>query len=380
MNNSYDFYNEFAVENVRDIYELTRGSNNYGEIKDIYNRIELLITSVIGNDLKTYAQVGALSRELRRTFKEFENKAGLKRLVHDCGLYDTYINFQLQIMRNLELVPQKPDLDKLPKGYFFIQIEFTLKKPFVACDDVPLYVIENPVRKDKVFKVPVMSSTSWKGNLRWTMTRIFLESEADGISDREFACRRLRLSLLFGAEKGFEDDKTWSNYLENLKPGAGGIYKEMLEKYFRGSGGGSHLHFKGRLNFYPAFFDKMDLMVTNPHDRETKTGRNPVYIESVPKGATGIFTLLYMPFDMIGRKNITKDTIARETKEDLRMTSKGIREMLFTYGFSAKKSSGFGVVEPIERERISLFPDDSDLREVVLNNLAGRGNNEWFSS
>ncbi len=79
-------------------------------------------------------------------------------------------------------------------------------------------------------------------------------------------------------------------------------------------------------------------MVINPHDRKTKTG-NPIYIECVPAGAQGVFSLLYTPYDLFGKKDVS---IEREILADLKHSCSAIKEMFLTYGFSAKKNSGFG--------------------------------------
>ncbi len=91
----------------------------------------------------------------------------------------------------------------------------------------------------------------------------------------------------------------------------------------------------GRLRFYPTFFNLISLEVINPHDRQTRAGKQPIYFESVPVGASGIFSLLYAPFNSVTEV---------EAKADLILVTKAISEMLLTYGFSAKKSSGFGEV------------------------------------
>lgn len=100
---------------------------------------------------------------------------------------------------------------------------------------------------------------------------------------------------------------------------------------------------RGRLLFYPTFFDKIGLEVINPHDRKRGVGTQPIYFECVPTGAKGIFSLLYVPFDLLGNP---PHEIETQAKADLLRTAEGIREMFLTYGFSAKKSSGFGTAEP----------------------------------
>ena len=58
--------------------------------------------------------------------------------------------------------PTLPVMEILPGGSAFLQFDFTLAAPFFTKDDTPLYVTEavNPVRKEKVFRVPMMAASS----------------------------------------------------------------------------------------------------------------------------------------------------------------------------------------------------------------------------
>lgn len=71
--------------------------------------------------------------------------------------------------------PQLPEelkldvcLSSLPDSMWIgFQIGFELQYPWYSKDDKPFHVLDNPVRKDRVFGVPYMSAASWKGLLRW---------------------------------------------------------------------------------------------------------------------------------------------------------------------------------------------------------------------
>lgn len=82
--------------------------------------------------------------------------------------------------------------------------------------------------------------------------------------------------------------------------------------------------------------------VINPHERKTKTGKNPIYYEVVPAGAKGMFRLLFVPFYYLHLKG---NELKKEVVGDLFNLISGIKEMMLTYGFSAKKSSGYGIIE-----------------------------------
>ena len=133
------------------------------------------------------------------------------------------------------------DLSCLPEHSFFLYVPFTLAAPYISQDDEPFYVHENPVRKDHVIRVPIVGSTSWKGSfraaLRWAL----------GINDEDPLVVRL-----LGNPKGEGEN-------------------------FR----------RGRLSFYPTFFDALEVQVINPHLRETGAGDKPIHIEGVPRGPKG---------------------------------------------------------------------------------------------
>ncbi len=247
--------------------------------------------------------------------------------------------------------------DSMPFGSFFLQFTFTLAKPYISRDDEKFYIIDNPVRKDKVFNIPMVSGSSWKGNMRWTAMKIFTDGllvSKDVRTLNECLRHRGQLVRLFGHEKDATED-----YLDNVLAEAlcndkekedsrcieekKGLVKKEFEKFLRKKSyiGSSVEGRRGRLNFYPTFFNQISLEVINPHDRKTKAGTIPIYIESVPEVATGTFSLLYVPFDLMGKPEAE---MKREVAEDLDIVYNSLKEMMLTYGFSAKKSSGFGVI------------------------------------
>ena len=220
-------------------------------------------------------------------------------------IYPKLIEEMLVLLGTLLLRKPTIDTSDLPPFSFFLQFTFTLAKPYLSKDDEAFYICENPVKKDKVFKVPIVSGSTWKGNMRWTarQTRGLNPDKPDDVIKR-----------LFGNER------------------------EEIKNFHR-----------GRLNFYPTFFNKISLEVINPHDRKTKAGTVPIYIESVPEGATGTFSLLYVPFDLMGKPS---DETKQQVTEDINLVYDSVKEMMFTYGFSAKKSSGFGIIDKDIKEGI----------------------------
>ena len=254
------------------------------------------------------------------------------------GNYDDYLQCKLSEL-DLLGINSPVDLSSLPKGSWVLEFPITLAKPFISKDDIPFYIIENPVRKDRVFGVPFVSAMAWKGNLRWTMMKVFLEPNAS--NPDEFAQIRFRYTLLFGTEKGWEETIGWTKYLDKLCREAKEKYENMLKEKFNRKNA-KDVHTQGMLYFYPTFWDKIDMLVINPHDRRTKTGKNPIYFEVVPAGAKGVFRLVYVPLYWFG---LPENELIEKVIEDLKDVIAGVKEMMLTYGFSAKKSSGFGVIE-----------------------------------
>ena len=197
-------------------------------------------------------------------------------------------------LRRLALEPpSEGPLDILPQYSFAISFEFMLSQPYLSKDDDAFYIIDNPVRKDKVFKTPFVAPSSWKGNLRHALWQL---GHREGV----------QVNRLFGETR---DDDTGQ---------------------------------AGHLYFYPTFFDKIGLEIINPHDRERRVGKNPILFECVPLETTGRFTLLYVPFDRIGQDETeTRGQVA----EDMTLLAQGLQAMFTTYGFGAKTSSGFGLAD-----------------------------------
>lgn len=349
MNHKYDFYAAFYIKEKEDVDNLTNGSGRYDELRDILSRIMILSTARgvkekfddrkgRPNEInpKDYARVG-----------EGNHVSGLKALTHTNGNFNEYIACKLSELALLG-INAPINVSILPIGSWVLEFPITLTKPFISKDDVPLYIIDNPIKKDKVFGVPFTSAMAWKGNLRWTMMKFHLESHIN--EPNKFAEIRLKHTLLFGTEKGTEDvPKGWAKYLDKLCPNARENYQDKLKKKF---GRDDIPNLAGMLHFYPTFWDRIDMEVINPHDRKTKTGKNPIYFEAVPEGSKGLFRLLYIPLHWT---NLRDDEFKKMILQDLRDVVAGLKEMLLFYGFSAKKSIGYGVIEDSFDKEVSTL-------------------------
>ena len=354
---SYDLYLALGGSSREDAEAVVRGNYQNTEIIDIATRIRLLAGLAARNQgMKDYAVSGD------------RNGGGYKSLVHASepkkGRYaKELVAGECKRLEALGLLkPAAPDLQRLPLGSWFLHFTFTLAKPWLSRDDDPFYVAEsvNPVRKDKAFKVPLMSAAAWKGLLHWTVMHTRLVLRKDELSDEAFAQGRFRQTLLFGTEKGEEPGgaKGFAAFLDDLKPGAKKNYRSLVKEHFGlGPDEAEMPHYRGRLSFYPTFFDLIDVEVINPHLRKTRAGTRPIYLECVPATASGAFSLLYVPFDLIGREG---SQIRKQAAEDLCLVAGGIQAMMLTYGFSAKRTSGYGAAED-EIRGVLKWRDDKKL-------------------
>ncbi|MBI4632971.1 MAG: hypothetical protein HY742_03665 [Deltaproteobacteria bacterium] len=215
-----------------------------------------------------------------------------------------YINraakLELKLPRELRI---EPELAHLPNpSWFGIDISFILETPWYSKDDRPFHLLDNPVRKDRIFGIPFMSAASWKGLLRWAYgMNAGLVGACKELDSGKIKKAKEQIVHLFGNEK---DE----------------------QKKFR----------SGALVFYPTWFDKIGFEVINPHSRKTRAGTIPIYYEVVPAGREGRFRLLYAPLP----GEIEKDKVKAADFIDNLIDA--ITALLETYGISAKRTVGWG--------------------------------------
>lgn len=208
---------------------------------------------------------------------------------------------ELNLPPDLHLEPDHASL--LHPTWFCIDVSFTLKSPWHSKDDRPFHVLDNPVRKDRVFGVPFMSAASWKGLLRW-------------------ACR-MQAGLSDHLEKHDMKMDGWNDppWIVHLFGNEKSEQKDLRS---------------GTLIFYPTWFDKVDFEVINPHSRKTRAGTKPIYYEVVPAETKGRLQLLYAPLP----EEIENDKVKPADFFDSLIDS--IKALLETYGISAKRTAGWG--------------------------------------
>ncbi len=238
--------------------------------------------------------------------------------------------------KDLGIAPACPDLGLFTPGSWAIYFSFTLRKPYISRDDTDFYILENPLKKEWVFKVPYVAPSQWKGALQAAMIHE-LTQDKGSLSDEAWLDRRLQLVRLFGNEKGVAiNDKQFDVFLDKQRPELAKEYRERLKK-ITDSG-----FLSGNLHFYPTYFDRIGLEVINPHDRQSGAGTSPIYFECVPADAQAALTLLYVPLHGFDGD---PDRSRLQCAADLVQVAKGLHAMLTRYGFGAKTSSGFGVVK-----------------------------------
>ena len=227
-----------------------------------------------------------------------------------------------------DFLPQKEDIKGLPNHTILLKIKFTLKKPYTSKDEGEFHIIDgqpfyNPIIRDKFTGLPMVKPTTWKGHLRFSAKMV---EDKDNNKSIEIIDR------LFGGESGSNNAK------------------------------------RGRLYFFPTFFkgeSKRD--VITPIKRDTRTpaeGKSPVNIEVMGKGDGGEFNLLYLHCPK------ANDYSETQIQEDLEILAKSLELMFYTYGFSAKKTSGFGVIQRLKDSDVDIYPEE---KRIFFSNLWNDG-------
>jgi len=256
---------------------------------------------VAPNIVKKGGDKGA-RRKGPREERELQRKRDSARELYTKGRNDK--KAQTEPIEGLRL-PGALELDKVPpvvsERWAHLEVDFTLLAPWYSKDDRPFHVLDNPVRKDRVFGVPFMAAASWKGLLRW-------------------ACR-MEAGLLKHLEEHNGRLKDWED-------------PDWIVHLFGNERGETEEFSRGALQFFPTWFDRIGFEVINPHSREKKAGTQPIVYEVVPAGTQGTLTVLYAPSPGYAA---ALDTILPLVRS--------IENLLTIYGFSAKRTGGWGLAK-----------------------------------
>jgi CRISPR/Cas system CSM-associated protein Csm3 (group 7 of RAMP superfamily) len=256
----------------------------------------------------------------------------------------------LRLMDSFGLRSGPPRLDEdIPLDpVAVLTFEFTLEKPYASRDDAPFYPTDNPVRKDHVFRVPMVAPSSWKGSLRSAAVDLLILRDS---SPLEKAHERMALAEIFGNEKsaGSEDwdqprerseRDNLSTYLDRkLGPESVPKFRKLYcARVPQAEQHSDEIGLRGRLHFLPSFFDKIAVNTLNPRKRKTRTGTQPIHIEVVPPGAKAVFAVTWVAFDLIGAP---QDRCRAALQRDWSLIGPALVRMFRETGFGAKKSSGY---------------------------------------
>lgn len=320
--------------------------------------IETMSQIMQDRNIDPFTRISLLTSALATPFKEL-SRAHYQVLIKSGKFRSQGIMPEYDHLKTLGLdFSSIKTIDILPKYSWSLTFKFCLAKPYLSRDNIPYYIIENPLRKDKVFMVPMVAPSQWKGALQSAIIQFLIRETKKEV----FAEQRYRSTLLFGDEKGTEreDIRCVTKLLNDHNPEEKELYEKKVKRHFLVDNDKALPHHAGRLRFYPTFFTEIGLEVINPHDRARKVGTNPIYFECVPAGAEATFTLLYVPFDLMGRQ---ETEIRAHAANDLRIVTQGLNDMFTLYGFGAKTSSGYGVAEETLRDNGRLSLKAKDLSE-----------------
>ena len=267
-------------------------------------------------------------------------------------------------------------IEKLPKYSFAVWVKFSLVGPYFSRDDDEFYIIQNPILKETVFKVPMVRGSSWKGALAGAFKRLLNNNDS---KKSEIVESYLRI---FGAgSESIKEIESYlrekSNSLEDFKDNilefmlfelGMKVKKEDIDKIrnendeseliqklrskisnkLKKSQSNLPIEFqthKGRAIFYPTYFERISLEIINPHDRRKRAGTVPIHYEVVPSKTEGILQIVYIPFDGVLKKD---DELKEEVKKDLEWLCEAIKN-LEDEGIGAKTKLGWGKFEIEEK-------------------------------
>lgn len=290
LNNRKEYekaYNEAIKEKTRNpnanIKKETDKNFFKAKSKEILKNIDIFYAPFflnIGKSLDTHTEKGTYKDIFLKSQNTMNNKyKNIKSL-----LLDNIISFENELEK-IKFIKTK---------WAILEYKFKLEDYYFSRDDSYFYVIDNPLKKDKAFKISFIAPSTWKGMLRFIAVNYVTE-------DKE------AIKRIFGNEK---DDE---------------------------------FEYSGALRAYPSFFDRIDMVVQNPFDRINRKGTNPIYYEVVPEQSKSVLIITYIP------KFSDQDYF----EKDLNIITQSVKLLIEKFGISAKKSVGWGKAKIIEEKVIT---------------------------
>ena len=268
----------------------------------IAEEVTRFVQAITGGDLRMMDTILSLLQMRHADYKE-----GIRQAWMGGATNSMAPSVRMNLFAEVSTVERRLNtvLPTLPHYSWYISLPVRLAESFTSKDDSEMHVLENPICRERVFGVPMVRPSTWKGNLCWMAVMVGLDQE---VRERLF----------------------------------GNVTDEEEEFH------------AGRLFFFPTFFDRIDFEVLTPLNRERrfpKTG--PILLECVrhhpDDGArAGEFGLLYLAPSSAWQNPAET---AEQAAADLKHTTDILIDMLLSYGFSAKKTSGFGVIEDNFRDQ-----------------------------
>lgn len=290
--------------------------------------------------------------------------------------YNKYIKSEdiKQIQKISGIFNTPEDIDEYVKnllpGSFGIWCKFELESPYFSNDDDNLYIIQNPIIKETISKIPMVKGSSWKGFLSSVALNKLRENVESkdipsiiscylsfvrifGTGSETFRELEREIKKVIGEAERKNSTKLTETLFQycvfdlginiNIKKDGTSINKQLIDEIIKKQNEQKVKNIfsvnKGRAIFYPTYFNKINYEVINPHDREKRVGINPIFYEVVPKGAIGIFQLIYIPHNGI---LLEENVLKSEMESDKEFIEKILKEALENVGIGAKTKLGWG--------------------------------------
>lgn len=287
LNRLFDTKSPVYANILQQVKEEDRRKNKYNEVASKKKADRKFFSEISKRELENINPVYIpfflnIGKELESgTEKEVYKEFFLKYNYAD-KLKNLFIKNREFLSKVVNFEDELKIIKSLGTKWAIVQVEFELEEVYFSKDDTFFYVIDNPLKKDKVYKIPYIAPSTWKGMLRW----IAQKKTGD----------RLLIKKIFGNERSDEEG------------------------------------FSGSIRFYPSFFYDISIEIINPFDRLHRKGTTPILFEVVPKGSKSEVILTYIPkFEDQERFN-----------ENVEFILECLRDLIQSYGISAKRSSGWG--------------------------------------
>lgn len=202
-------------------------------------------------------------------------------------------------------------------AWFSLHVPFKLMRAYFSREEGPFHaldaanpwrptVTENPIVRDRLTGCPMIRSTSWRGHLRFAMSCTCTVNEDD-------------LALIFGPRKSRSGEETKGR--------------------------------EARLRVLPSYFPAQDATrdVITPLNAFRVPLAGAIGYEVMPVGAVSELHVLYVATKS-GQGHPERDAC-----QHLGLVLRGVEGMLMEYGFSAKRTSGFGVIHKRFPEQAVLW-------------------------